>query len=138
MGLVGAVWGTVLVLLPEGVGRALLADNWPAANALLPLLAIAATGRGVTAGFAGGLRALGEVRDILSIRVVIAPVSVLAGVGGAVLFGASGAAAAFALTTVLSAALYGRGFLRGAEEQERQRGASLASTTRAQVANPPS
>lgn len=117
MGVAGAVWGVVLVLLPNSAGRALLADNWETARDLLVILGIAAAGRGVTAATRGGLRALGEARDILSSRAIIAPISVVAGLTGATFFGAVGAASAFALTEVLSGALYARAFHRASTAQ---------------------
>jgi len=127
MALTAVIWGSALLLLPDDIGRWLLAENWPAAKRLVPLLATGAAARGATLGAAGGLRALGQARDALSARALIAPASVLAGLLGAAWFGAMGAAAGLGLTGVLAAVSYWRLFLTSVRAAEG--GSATSSTT---------
>lgn len=86
-----ALWATVLVLLPDRVGRELLGDTWPVASALLP-----ATGSQYAAMAAGtcGLLALRmlDPRTTLSIQVVFSLTAVAFMAGGYALGGVPGAA----------------------------------------------
>ncbi|MDF6040669.1 hypothetical protein LRD69_00500 [Streptomyces sp. JH14] len=98
-----AAWATALALLPDGVGRHLLGDTWPAASALLP-----ATGSQYTAMAVGtcGLLALRmlDPRTTLTIQVVFSLASVAFLAGGYVLGGVPGAAWGLCLGSACKAA----------------------------------
>lgn len=90
--LVALGWGFVTgVLLPEGVGRAILGDTWAAAAAVVPALTLllAATGAGL--GAVSGLRVLEQPKRSLVVRCAIAPLALAGGVAGTLIAGAPGA-----------------------------------------------
>ncbi|MFX4294447.1 hypothetical protein [Streptomyces bohaiensis] len=91
LALAAAAWGTVLHLLPDSAGRALLGDTWDAAAALLP-----ATGTQYTVMALGvcGLVTLRVVRPraTLPLQVAFSALSVCLLLGGYALGGVLGAA----------------------------------------------
>jgi hypothetical protein len=105
------IWGGALLLLPPGVGKALVGSSWEeTADVLLPLtLAMAATG--VVTGAAVGLRSLGAATHSLKARLIVSPFMLVGPVVGAVLGGAPGAAYGLACVIWLSVALWWRLFL---------------------------
>ena len=79
------VAGAAVMALPDAVGEALVGSTWPLAQpVLLPQAALMAT-FGVTAGALAGLRALADPRRSLRARLSVVPLSIVGGVGGAVL-----------------------------------------------------
>ncbi|MFJ3162016.1 MATE family efflux transporter [Streptomyces kanasensis] len=87
----GAVWGGVWWLLPDGAGRAVLGDTWPAVAALLPASAAQYTLMGLGVSALLTLRVLSP-RDTLPVQVVFSLLSVALLYAGFVLGGAVGAA----------------------------------------------
>jgi peptidoglycan biosynthesis protein MviN/MurJ (putative lipid II flippase) len=100
-----AMWAGGLWLVPDHLGRAVLKSNWgPSRRLLWPMAAFTA---GVTTAIAAivGLRALDVAGPTLRVRIWAGPIVLVAGVAGAELAGASGAAIGLAASTWLSAAL---------------------------------
>ncbi len=96
-----AYLGATLVLLRGDLGYSLLGDNWPGARAVLVPTGLLFTFNGLAAGGMAGLRILGAAGDALTARVLVAAVTLVATLGGAVLGGAFG----FALGGAISAAV---------------------------------
>lgn len=98
---ISAVWGGILLALPESIGRALLGVSWePARTVLLPVtvLALAQSAQG---GALVGLRALAAARQSLRAR-VISSLSISAGaIAGVVVGGAVGGAWGMAIGLAL-------------------------------------
>jgi O-antigen/teichoic acid export membrane protein len=90
-------------LLPDGLGRAVLGENWSAARPLLPLLAVEALLAPVALVAFAGHRVQAASTRALLIGGVLGPVRIAVIVVGGVLFGAGGAAGALAVLAVLSA-----------------------------------
>jgi O-antigen/teichoic acid export membrane protein len=85
------VWGLVLLfVVPDALGRLLLADVWaPATHLILPV-SLSVTAAGVVAGAAAGLRALGAARRSLRVQLVASAGYLGFGLAGAALGGAVG------------------------------------------------
>lgn len=86
-------WGlSVLLFVPDDVGRFVLGDVWPVASALLLPATLAVTGAGIVTGAASGLRALGASRRSLRSELIGSAIYVTGGLVGAVFAGALGSA----------------------------------------------
>lgn len=100
-----SLWAAALWLLPGDAGRAALRSNWATGRHLLwPMAAFTAAGV-VTMAAIIGLRALEVARRSIRVRIWAGPVVFGAGVAGAEIAGASGAAIGLAASSWLSAAL---------------------------------
>ncbi|TDV46887.1 hypothetical protein [Actinophytocola oryzae] len=86
-----ALWGLFLLLLvPDSLGRLLIADVWaPASHLILPV-SLSVTAAGVITGAAAGLRALGAARRSLRSQLVQSAGYLGFGLAGAALGGAAG------------------------------------------------
>lgn len=86
-----AAWGlALLVLVPDALGRLLLADVWaPATHLILPV-SLSVTAAGVVAGATAGLRALGAARRSLRVQLIASAGYLGFGLAGALLGGAVG------------------------------------------------
>jgi O-antigen/teichoic acid export membrane protein len=86
-----AAWGlALLVLVPDALGRLLLAGVWePATHLILPV-SLSVTAAGVVAGAAAGLRALGAARRSLRVQLIASAGYLGFGLVGAFLGGAVG------------------------------------------------
>ncbi len=100
------VWGAVVSLLPDSLGRDLLGATWTDARALLPAVAGVMVGVGVTLGALCALRVLAAARDSLVARMASASLVVAAVLGGGAIAGASGAAWGWAIASLLGAAVW--------------------------------
>ena len=127
--IVGLVLPVVLAvcLLPDGLGRAVLGENWSAARPLLPLLAVEALLAPVAMVAFAGHRVQAASTRALSIGAVLGPVRVAVIVMGGVLFGAGGAAGALAVIAFLSAGCWWLSYLsldvrRDRHESDRRTG----------------
>jgi hypothetical protein len=98
-------WAGALSLLPAHLGRALLRSNWVTGRRLLWPMAAFTAAAATTMAAVAGLRALEISRRSLRVRVWAGPVVFAAGVAGAQLSGASGAATGLAVSSWLSATL---------------------------------
>ena len=124
MALLAAAAGTVLMLLPDSVGRELLGPTWePAQSVLLPYT-VSVMGAGLLGGAQMGLHALVAVRRSLVARIALSVMLVTFKVTGAVLGGAPGAATGGAVAMWAGATLWWWQFLQarrdhtGAQEDE--------------------
>lgn len=111
-GSAAVVIGLFLIALPDNVGSSLLGDTWASAAALIPAITVARLASGLASGALAGLRALAAGRAILMIRVKVAPITVVLGIGGAMLTqSAWGAAVGVATAQLVSAAVTWRTFV---------------------------
>lgn len=85
-------WTTVLLLLPDNVGHALLGDTWEGARTVILPLGLMNAFQGVQAGASVGLRSLAVMRRSLASRTATAVAAVVCGLLGSVLGGVQGAA----------------------------------------------
>ena len=86
-----------MLLLPDSACREILGQTWHDAREVLPAMTIALAGVAAALGPICVLRAHAAVRQTLVIGLAVAALLLAFGTGGAVLGGATGAAAAFAL-----------------------------------------
>lgn len=104
--LAAAAWGGVLLLLPDGWGRALLGDVWPIAAVLIVPMTLTVMGSSLSSGAMTGLRTLGAARRSLRAQLVAATAYAVFGIAGAWLDGAPGSAWGLVLATSLAAAVW--------------------------------
>ncbi|MEC4017824.1 hypothetical protein [Streptomyces sp. H27-D2] len=102
LALLAALWGTVLYLLPDRVGRQLLGDTWPAASHLLPASGTQYAFMALGTCALLTLRVL-RPRTTLPIQVVFSLASVAFMITGYALGGALGAAWGLGLGSALKA-----------------------------------
>lgn len=100
------LWGLALLLVPDGLGAAVLGDVWASASALIVPAALGVMGASVCSGAAAGLRALGAAGRSMSAQLVSSAAYVGLGLTGAVLGGALGSAWGVALATWTGAAVW--------------------------------
>ncbi len=99
------VWGSLLLLLPDDVGTALLGQSWPGGREVVLYLALAMAGSGAMAGAFAGMRALAAASLSLRVRLIGAPLIILAVGVGAIVNGAVGAAVGLAIAQWCTAAV---------------------------------
>lgn len=88
---VAALWGlSVLVLLPDSWGVALIGDLWDPGESLLPIVMLGLVVTGLVVGAQAGLRALGASRRSLRAQLANAGLYAVAGTVGAFIDGARG------------------------------------------------
>jgi O-antigen/teichoic acid export membrane protein len=85
------VYAAAAMLIPDGVGTALLGDSWLAGDALVPLLALQILANNLAYGATSGLRSIQAAKLSLRLRLASAPLALALVVGGAAAFGATGA-----------------------------------------------
>lgn len=79
----GLCLGLLLLALPDGIGRSILAESWEGTREALPAMAVLAIMAGLAVGPAVGLRTLSSVRRLLRVSLLTAPLTmVLPAVGG--------------------------------------------------------
>lgn len=102
-------WGTaLLVVLPLGIGQALLKELWMPTSRLIPGVMLTVAAACFSTAAAAGLRAMGAARLSLRAQLFAAAASVLGGGGGAALAGATGAVWGTAIAGTLAAAVWWR------------------------------
>jgi O-antigen/teichoic acid export membrane protein len=112
------VWGIGAFLIPSRLGVQFLGHSWNLAHGLvIPTMFIQA-GVGVIAGAGLGMRALANARRGLLARIIMAPVSLAGGLGGAAVFGARGAAWGLAISFVWGGLVWWRQFVRALAEHQ--------------------
>ena len=89
---VGLLSGVVVLALPDEVGEALLGDAWTSAQELLVPVLVGVVGLGWSTGASTGLAVLEAADAALGLRVASGVAALIAGVTGAALDGAAGAA----------------------------------------------
>ena len=92
MASVAAGWGVLLTLLPDELGRSLLAANWEPADRLVLLLSLGLATSSFSSGALIGLRAFAAATRSLRATVISSTLTTVTTVVGAILFGAIGAA----------------------------------------------
>jgi hypothetical protein len=92
MSAAAALWGVVLILLPDSLGTRVLGPTWYTAAQLVVPFALLTVGLTASAGPQTGLRALAAARRGLRARLLAAPLMLAGAIGGAALAGAVGAA----------------------------------------------
>ena len=98
--------GTVIMLLPDAVGRELLGASWTIGREVVPPLTVGLVGLGLIMGATSGLRALGAAKRSLRVRIVMSVAVVAAGLIGARYAGAYGAATGRAIVLLAAAGLW--------------------------------
>ncbi|RCG30978.1 hypothetical protein DQ384_13590 [Sphaerisporangium album] len=113
-----AGYTVVALVLPVGVGRALVGESWGLAESILLPTALLYACVAAMTGPVVGLRALGDTRRSPAVRLMFAPLYIGFSVAGAASYGAVGAATGLALANLAGAALWIWQFhsaVRGAE-----------------------
>jgi O-antigen/teichoic acid export membrane protein len=92
LGVVAFAWGTVLLLLPDSVGTAILRENWgPARTVLVPMIIFNVAGA-ASVGASSGLRVLAAAKQSLQARGFTSILELSLALSGAAVGGAVGAA----------------------------------------------
>jgi O-antigen/teichoic acid export membrane protein len=134
---VSLMWGAVLLALPDGLGQAILGDSWRSARNLMFPIVVAIIAEGLNVGPWMGLRALAAAGRSLRSRTMIAAVTMVAGAAGATTMGAWGAAAGFAVGSVVATGVWTWQFLAAnAVHNRMSRGLDARSTKRPDVTLP--
>jgi hypothetical protein len=90
--LTGAAWGALFLVLPDGIGVALLGDTWEGTRDVLVATVVGQAGAALGVGPATALYAMDRARSTFRIHVSFAPLMFVLGVTGVSLAGAQGAA----------------------------------------------
>lgn len=109
---VTAAWSVAVLLLPDAAGKALLGSSWALAVPLLVYVAVDRLANALSIGPFLGVRGLADSRRSLRARVVVAALTVLGGMVGALVDGARGAAIGAAASSLISIVVWGYAFLR--------------------------
>ncbi|MEU9886681.1 hypothetical protein [Sphaerisporangium sp. NPDC051011] len=115
---VAAAYTVIALVLPAGVGRALVGGSWELAESILLPTALLYACVAAMTGPVVGLRALGDTRRSPAVRLMFAPLYIGFSVVGAALDGAVGAATGLALANLAGAALWIRQFHTALRETE--------------------
>lgn len=121
---ISTAWGLAVVMMPQGIGMRLMGDSWAGTSHLLAIFAVGAVSRSVYAGPRLGIKSLGAASQILRTRLIIAPIVVVLGVGGAATNGAVGAAAGLTTASTLSIPIWWLSYRYTLRQQSAQRSAS--------------
>jgi O-antigen/teichoic acid export membrane protein len=124
LALVGLLWGAILLAFPESLGEAILGATWGDARSVLPAIVVVAACGGVAAATLAGLRVYAAATQILRVRLVSAPLALVATAVGAATGGLEGAAVGMALAALVGAGLMSYALVRCG---------SLASSRRIEV-----
>jgi O-antigen/teichoic acid export membrane protein len=90
-------WGVLFLVLPDGVGGALLGDSWANTRSILVAAIVSQAGATIVIGPSTMLYAMDRARVTVQVHAVLAALILGCGVGGVYLGGADGAAWGFAL-----------------------------------------
>ena len=97
LAVVGLVWGTLMLLLPDTWGEALLGDSWDGVRAVLLASVIGQVANLISVGPSCVVHAMGKSQSTFRIHVAVSVMLVLFGMTGLWLGGAVGAAYGFAV-----------------------------------------
>ena len=106
LGVGGLAYGALFIVFGNELGPVLLGDTWKYARPLMLPLTINVATSGFWMGPNVGLRALQEPSRSLRVRLTIGMITVLAGLVGVVIYGASGAAWGLAVSGVIGVGLW--------------------------------
>jgi O-antigen/teichoic acid export membrane protein len=98
-----AVWGVVLLLLPDDLGRQLLGDTWAGVESILVPTVLAMVVSVASLGPTCGVYAAKRPRVLFPLQLLAAPAFLVGGVAGVLLGGAFGAAVGIALAFAFNA-----------------------------------
>lgn len=87
-----AAWGLVVLLIPASLGALLLRGAWPPAHALILPILLGSLANMMSIGAVAGVRSLAAAARSLRATVATATLTLILGIGGAAIGGASGAA----------------------------------------------
>jgi O-antigen/teichoic acid export membrane protein len=118
--LVGVTVALVALAVPAALGRAVLGETWAGTRPVLVPTALGLAAWGASMGAIAGLRALAAGPRIIRARLVVAPTGVLAGIAGASLWGATGAASGFALGNCIGISVWWHHFRAALREGARE------------------
>lgn len=109
-GLVGvaAAWTVLTLAIPQGAGEELFGETWSSARPVLLPVGAAMGAGGLMAGAIAGLRALGEARASLRVRLWTLPAVVLLPLAGALAADEVGFATGFAAASWLAGGVWWR------------------------------
>ncbi|MGH9225231.1 MAG: hypothetical protein ACRD2W_15945 [Acidimicrobiales bacterium] len=105
LGCCAALWGGLVVAMPDRLGVSLLGDSWAAARELAVPLTVFVTASAALVPATAGLRAVVAMRRILFTS-LLAPLSVPFAAAGVWLGGTAGGAAGLAAANCLMAAVF--------------------------------
>lgn len=112
LGSFAGLWGTALLLIPDGVGAALLGSSWSATRPLIPIWAAYYLASGLASGATIGLRSSGAARTSLRLRALVAPIGLTLGLLGALLDGPRGASIGLLIGNAVALPMWWRAFLK--------------------------
>ena len=113
---VAALWGVLVLLIPAGLGSLLLGEAWEPAYSLAVPIMLAYTAVSLSYGAGVGLRALAAAGRSLRATMVVSALTLVLGIGGAALEGASGSAWGLCLAAAIGAPIYWYEYARAARE----------------------
>ena len=113
-------WGTVLLLVPDAGGLALLHENWSAARSVLLPLVLAMAGTGLSLGAIVGLRALAAARRSLTASTVTSILTFTGAVGAALVGGLEMAAWTLAAVSWFGVAVWWRQYVEAIADHVRK------------------
>lgn len=119
VGAVALAWSAAALLLPTGLGEALLGDTWKGAREVVPAIAVTVVAAGLSVGAFTGLRAMVAARRSLRARGAIAVLSLVLGGAGAVLGNAAAAAAGLGLASMVGVVLMWLQYRLAVADQQR-------------------
>lgn len=108
----GAVWGAIVMSIPDSAGEFVLKGTWADARPLILPLTVGMIASGLAMGAGAGLRALADARASLRARLVVAPLITFGTVGGAYWGGILSAAWALALALVIGSLVWWHQFTK--------------------------
>ncbi|KQS68801.1 hypothetical protein [Modestobacter sp. Leaf380] len=94
---IGLVWGTVLLLLPDAVGEALLGESWVEVRVVLLASVVGQLCNLFSSGATFVVYSMGETRAALQVNSVVAVLLLTLGLGGLAVGGAEGVAWGYTL-----------------------------------------
>lgn len=109
-------WVTVLTLMPDPLGTSILGDSWVGAERILLVLGLALSAVGVVFAADTGLRALANAKRGLRARLTMLPLTILGGLGGAIVAGEMGAVSGLLAANCIGSGLFWFQFSRAASE----------------------
>jgi hypothetical protein len=106
LALITLLWASLILLLPSRFWLSAIGPVWHTARPLILPLALGLAALGVVMGAVISLRALAAARRSLRARLLVSPMILLTGMGGAALSGASGAAWGLVLGNTFAAIVF--------------------------------
>ncbi len=111
-------WVAVMTLVPDRLGTAILGDTWEGAQRILPLLGLAIAATGVLFAADIGLRSLADARRGLRARLTMLPLTVVGGLGGAMVDGVVGSVIGLLVANCIGSAVFWCQFSRAVSDSE--------------------